>query len=98
MSENLAFKGKMVRFGLDWFGLVWFFVFQVVKVVLVNIRTKFELSMCLVCLTIEINVCSAYLQNVLVQFFSSSGNIVDLRTLPCYARAVLKTIEIKRYI
>ena len=22
MSENLAFKGKMVRFGLDWFGLV----------------------------------------------------------------------------
>merc|ERR1711895_355256 len=21
MSENLAFKGKMVRFGLDWFGL-----------------------------------------------------------------------------
>jgi len=24
MSENLAFKGKMVRFGLEWFGLVWF--------------------------------------------------------------------------
>merc|ERR1712208_105985 len=22
MSENIAFKGKMVRFGLDWFGLV----------------------------------------------------------------------------
>merc|ERR1711895_139511 len=22
MSENLAFKGKMVRFGLDWFGLL----------------------------------------------------------------------------
>ena len=58
MSENLAFKGKMVRFGLDWFGLVWFFVFQVVKVVLVNIRTKFELSWCLVCPTIEINICS----------------------------------------
>ena len=24
MSENLAFKGKMVRFGLEWFGLVLF--------------------------------------------------------------------------
>ena len=24
MSENLAFKGKMVRFGLEGFGLVWF--------------------------------------------------------------------------
>merc|ERR1712055_263530 len=24
MSENLAFKGKMVRFGLEWFCLVWF--------------------------------------------------------------------------
>ena len=29
MSENLAFKGKMVRFGLDWFGLVWLFFFCV---------------------------------------------------------------------
>ena len=44
-------------------------MFQLVKVVLVSIRTKFELSMCLVCPTIEINVCSAYLQNVLVRFF-----------------------------
>ena len=49
--------------------MVWFFVFQLVKVVLVSIRTKFELSMCLVCPTIEINVCSAYLQNVLHRFF-----------------------------
>ena len=24
MSENLAFKGKMVWFGLYWFGLDWF--------------------------------------------------------------------------
>ena len=69
MSENLAFKGNMVRFGLDWFGLVCFFVFLLVKVVLVSIRTKFELSMCPVCPTIESNVCSAYLQNVLVWFF-----------------------------
>ena len=69
ISENLAFKGKMVLFGLDWFGLVLFFVFLLVKVVLVSIRFKFEISMCLVCPTIEINVCSAYLQNVLVRFF-----------------------------
>ena len=24
MTENLAFKGKLVWFGLDWFSLVWF--------------------------------------------------------------------------
>ena len=58
--------------------------------VLVSIRTKFELSMCFVCPTIDINVCSAYLQNVLV-LLSFFLNIVDPRTLPCYARAVLKT-------
>ena len=58
----------MVWFGMVWFGMVWFFVFQLVNVVLVSICTKFELSMCLVCPTIEINVCSAYLQNVLVRF------------------------------
>ena len=56
MSENLAFKGKMVRFGLDWFGFLKFFVFQLVKVVLVSIPTKFELSMCLVCPTIDISM------------------------------------------
>ena len=44
----------MVRFGLDWFGLVWFSVFLLIKVVLVSIRTKFELSMCFVCPTIDI--------------------------------------------
>ena len=36
-------------------------MFQLVKVVLVNIRTKFELSRCLVCRTIEINICSILL-------------------------------------
>ena len=69
MSENLAFKGKMVRFGL-----VWFFVFLLVKVVLVSIRTKFELSMCLVCPTIGSKVFSAYLQNVLVHFVTTQLN------------------------
>ena len=53
----------MVRFGLDWFGLVWFSVFLLIKVVLVSIRTKFELYMCLVCPTIEMNVPIAYPQN-----------------------------------
>ena len=24
MAENLAFKGKLVRFGLVWIGLLWF--------------------------------------------------------------------------
>ena len=33
-------------------------MFLLVKVVLVSIRTKFELSRCLVCPTIEINICS----------------------------------------
>merc|ERR1712208_178480 len=66
--QNLKKIGS-VWFGWVWFGVAWFFVFQVVKVVLVSIRTKFELSMCLVCPTIEINVCSAYLQNVVVHFF-----------------------------
>ena len=63
MSENLAFKGKMVWFGLGWFGLVWFFMFQLVKVILVSMHTKFELSRCLVCPTIEMNVPIAYPQN-----------------------------------
>ena len=56
-------------FGLDWFGMVWFFVLQLLKGVLGSIHTKSELSMCLVCPTIEINVCSAYLQKVSVHFF-----------------------------
>ena len=47
-----------------WFGMVWFFVFQLVKVVLVSIRTKFELSMCLVCPTIDINMRIGQPQNV----------------------------------
>ena len=49
-----------------WFGIVWFLVFQLVKMVLVSIRTKFELSMCIVCPIIEINMPSAYLKNGLV--------------------------------
>ena len=73
MFENLAFKGKMVWFDFDWFSLVWF-VLQLVKVVLGSIHTKFELSMCLGCPTIEINVHSAYLQNGLVRFYKHYGS------------------------
>ena len=44
MSENLEFKGKMVRFALDWFGLVWFFVFKSIIEILSSIQNKFELN------------------------------------------------------
>ena len=43
MAENLAFKGKLVWFGFDWFSLVWFFMLQSVREALVKIHTKFEL-------------------------------------------------------
>ena len=63
MSEDLAFKGKW--FDLVWIGSVWFgfFMLQRFRVVLVSIHTKFELSMCIVCPTIEINMLNAYLKN-----------------------------------
>ena len=32
MAENLAFKGKLVRFDLVWIGLVWFVLVLVVGV------------------------------------------------------------------
>ena len=48
MAENLAFKDKLVWFGLDWFSLVWILMLQSVKEVLVNLHTKFELFRCLV--------------------------------------------------
>ena len=56
MAENLTFKGKLVGFGL-----VWFLMLQSIREVLVSIHTKFELSRCLVCPTIEINICSILL-------------------------------------
>ena len=52
MAENLAFRGKLV-----WFGLVWFDLFFD-AVVLLSIHIKFELSRCLGCPTIEIYICS----------------------------------------
>ena len=60
-----------------WFRLVWFFMLQLVRVVLVSIHTKFELSMCIVCPTSEINMPSAYLKNGLVA--RSVTNIVTSR-------------------
>ena len=61
-----------------WFGIVWFLVFQLVKMVLVSIRTKFELSMCIVCPTIDINMRIGQPQNG--GFFFLNG--VRWRTLP----------------
>ena len=63
MSENFAFKWRMVWFGLVQFGLVWFFMLQLVRLIFVSIHTKFELSRCLVCPTIEMNMPIAYPQN-----------------------------------
>ena len=47
MAENLAFKGKLVmfglnRFGMDWFNLVLYLMLQSVEEVLLSIHTKFE--------------------------------------------------------
>ena len=67
----------MIWFGLVRFGLVWFFMLHRVRVVLVSIHTKFELSMCIVCPTIEINMSSAYLKNGLVG--QPVGHIVTFR-------------------
>ena len=40
MAENLAFKDKLVWFGLDWFSLVWILMLQSVKEVLVNLQKE----------------------------------------------------------
>ena len=61
MAEHLVFKGKLVWFSFNWFTLVWFLMLQSVREVLVNIHAKFEVSRCLVCPTIEINMCSILL-------------------------------------
>ena len=44
MAENLAFKGKLVWFGLDWFSLVWFvfFVVWLVRLCQEKYCTKFD--------------------------------------------------------
>ena len=46
MAEYLAFKGKLVWFGLDWFSLVWisFFMLKSFTEVVLIIHTKFELN------------------------------------------------------
>ena len=47
MADNLAFKGKLVMFGMVWIGLVWFGLFLMLKYVreiLLIIHTKFELN------------------------------------------------------
>ena len=73
-----------------WFGMVCFFVFQLVKVVLVSICTKFELSMCLVCPTIDINMRIEQPQND--GFFLLLLNSVRSRTL-----AILCMVSVENY-
>ena len=60
MAENIAFKGKLDWFGLDWFSLVCILMLQSIKEVLLSIHAKFELSRCLVYPTIDIKLCRHY--------------------------------------
>ena len=99
MSENLAFKGKMVRFGLDWFGLVQFgfLCFSSLRWSelayvpnLSSLCALCVLQLRLVCVVLTFQMCHNF-------FFFFFLNIVDPRTLPCYARAVLKIILIDKY-
>ena len=46
--------------------MVWFLTLQLVKGILVNIHTKFGLFTCLVCPTIEINMCTVALKKSLI--------------------------------
>ena len=58
---QVQFESWFELFGLGWFSLVWFLMLQFVRKVLVSIHAKFDLSRCLVCPTIEINICSILL-------------------------------------
>ena len=58
--SHVVLGGADRKFELS-FGWVWFLMLQSVREVLVSIHTKFEVSRCLVCLTIEINICSTLL-------------------------------------
>ena len=79
-----------------WFGIVWFLVFQLVKMVLVSIRTKFELSMCIVCPTIDINMRIGQPQNVGFFFFFVNG--VRSRTLPILSMGSVENIMKCKYM
>ena len=67
---------------------------QFIREILVRIHTKFELSMCPVCPTVESNVCSAYLQNVSARFLKHPG---FQNTGPAIARPVLKKNELTHF-
>ena len=42
MAENLAVNGKLVWFGLDWFGFVHIFIVLLLKLSQIKSRAKFE--------------------------------------------------------
>ena len=65
-------ENGLVWFELVQFILVWFFMLQLVRLILVSIHTKCELSRCLVCPTIEINMLDTYPQNELFPFSAAS--------------------------
>ena len=90
MSEYLAFKWKMVWFGLVWFGLVWFGFSYFGSLSLVKFGTMQNLKS----IGRELIEILRFINTVaLVQFWLTlffSGTNSKWRTLPSYALAVLK--------
>ena len=70
---------------------------QSVTMVLVSIHTKFELSLCIMCPTIEINMPSAYLKNGLPSLPATRtfGNIVLSRQELLVSSACKKGLILK---
>ena len=61
LTDLAAAQGLPQYFHLKLAKVSFTFMLQSVREVLVSIHTKFELSRCLVCPTIEINICSILL-------------------------------------
>ena len=78
MAEHIVFKGKLVSFGLNWFTLLLFGFW------LINIHNTFELSWCLVCPTIEINLCSIPLIKKSDKPAYTQAEFATSRRLPFY--------------
>ena len=94
MSENLAFKWKMVGFGLVWFGLVWFGFSCFGSLSLVKFGTMQNLKS----IGRELIEILRFINTVaLVQFWPTFFSFFSVtkaksRTLPSYAWSVLKKI------